>query len=247
MSRRMFLKGAAASGGVAALYAAPRFHSFGPKPAYATTGFTPCLSFIDFDGGFHSGIPELSKGDRIGTYKSGPALLPGGLQPWSAFGVTVETLNRSEGGFDVNGAMIFKSSNADGTATWSGGDEDLKTPGYGTDNDTARFNILIVSENGSTSNPDDDAGGGVIVFQFDTPRILKSVDMIDIDDGNDDWRTRISPFDAVADLAGGPYGEPGTLRNTKDVQDFGENSWQNVLSAQAGVRTVRIWVRRSGG
>ena len=178
-SRRSFLKVAAATGAVATLYAAPRFSSFGPKPAYASiTGVIPCLSFIDFDT-----IGGLNGGDRIGTYKKDGVALPSGLQPWSAFGVTVETLLRSQLNFHYHGAMIFQSSDADGNPTWTGQDEDLKTPGYHSTNDEARHNILIVSEDGDATDPDDDAQGGVIVFQFDTEREIHSVDLIDIDDG----------------------------------------------------------------
>ena len=241
-SRRVFLKSAAATGAVAAMYAVPRFSSFGPKPAYAAiTGLTPCLSSIDFDT-----IGGLVAGSRIGTFKKDGFALPSGLQPWSAFGVNVETLLRGQLNFHHHGAMIFDSANP------TGGDADLKTPnplGHPT-NVTAQQNILIVSEDGITSNPDDDAGGGVIVFQFDTPRIVNSIEMIDIDDGNTTLQTRIRTYDAVADLAapGFTFGEPpaANLLSSTNVPDVGNNSWQNVPIAQSGVRELRIRFKSSG-
>ncbi|MCH7984427.1 MAG: twin-arginine translocation signal domain-containing protein [Chloroflexi bacterium] len=236
-SRRSFLKVAAATGAVATLYAAPRFSSFGPKPAYASiTGVIPCLSFIDFDT-----IGGLGAGDKIGTNNSG-------LQPWSGFGVRVETLLRDQSAFHPFGAMIFKSSNPDGTAAWSGGDFDLRTPGAGAGNTVPRFNILMVSEDGDATDPDDDARGGVIVFQFDTPRILKSVDLIDIDDGNT-VRTRIRAYSAVTDLTapGFTFGEPAAgLLKSELVFDGGDNSWQHIAFARSDVRELRIRFKSSG-
>lgn len=250
------MKGAAATGAFAVMYAAPRFHSFGPKPAYATiTGSTPCLSFIDFDT-----IGNLSAGDRIGTYRkqyvSGSwvvTTIPGGLQPWSAYGVTVETLKPSQRYFHKKGAMIFDSADP------TGGDTDLETPGYHPSNTLHRKNILIISEDGDTSDPDDDARGGVIVFQFDTPRKVTSVEMIDIDDGNSTYQTRIRAFSSQADLTspGFSVGEPGGLLKSKDVPDEGDNSWQEVfLSATvadpnnktpvSGVYELRIRFKSSG-
>ena len=172
--------------------------------------------------------------------------LPGGLQPWTAFDLTVETLTRSQTNFDCNGAMIFDSANP------TGGDSDLKTPnpaGHAT-NVTAQKNILIVSEDGDTGDPDNDASGGVIVFWFDTPRIIKAVELIDIDDGNSTYQTRIRTYSTVSSLSltslalGDPYGTTGT--STTDIPDVGDSSWQTVAVNKSGVRELRIRFKSSG-
>ena len=240
-SRRSFLKVAAATGAVATLYAAPRFSSFGPKPAYATTGFTPCLEFIDFDH-----IGGLGAGDKIGTDNSG-------LQPWSGLGVTVETLLRDQSLFHPFGAMIFNS------AIPTGADADLRTPSItgGIGNLDARFNVLIVSEDGvsspitgPTGGPDDDANGGVIVFQFNTPRKLTSIGLLDIDlneGGNSGIQTRISAYDTAPDLTVSTADHVGDLISSAfDVTGIGNNSWQTVPFVRAGVRELRIRFRNSG-
>ncbi|MCH7970812.1 MAG: hypothetical protein IH960_07195 [Chloroflexi bacterium] len=236
------MKVAAATGAVATLYAAPRFNSFGPKPAYASiTGVIPCLSFIDFDT-----IGGLGAGDKIGTNNSG-------LQPWSGFGVTVESLLRDQSAFHPFGGMIFNS------AIPTGSDADLRTPSItgGIDNTVARFNVLIISEDGvsspitgPTGGPDDDAAGGVIVFQFNTPRKLTSIGLLDIDlneGGNSGIQTRISAYDTAPDLTVSTADHVDDLISSAfDVTGLGNNSWQTVPFVRAGVRELRIRFRNSG-
>lgn len=254
-SRRTFLKVAAATGAVSAMYAVPRFTSFGPRPAYASiTGGTLCLSVIDFDA-----IGGLDSGDRIGNRIGedlggwpkdwGDISMPSGQQPWSAFGVSVDTVNRAETHLHEHGAMIFKSSDADGNPTYSGGDADLQTPGYHATNTVPRYNILIVSEHGNSSNPDDDAQGGVIVFQFVDAVEIASIDMIDIDDGNT-VRTRLSAYSNAVDLTATPPTPFGLIGTHVDVSgeegSSWDNSWQNVPFSRTGVRELRIRFKSSG-
>ncbi|MGK7941648.1 MAG: SdrD B-like domain-containing protein, partial [Crocosphaera sp.] len=66
------------------------------------------------------------------------------------------------------GAMIFDSANP------TGGDTDLATDSEG--------NILIISEDGDSSDPDDNAGGGVITFNLDNPIELNSINFVDIEE-----------------------------------------------------------------
>ena len=74
------------------------------------------------------------------------------------------------------GAMIFDSANP------TGGDHDLETPGYGLNNTTALGNILIISEDGDSSDPDDNAHGGKIAFSFDNAVNVNSIDFLDIEE-----------------------------------------------------------------
>lgn len=89
----------------------------------------------------------------------------------------------------VNGeAMIFDSQNP------TGGDVDLGTPhqsfgggpgigrggraGARFPNDKARGNVLIVSEDGNAADPDDNQYGGIITFDFASPRRVDSFGLL---------------------------------------------------------------------
>ncbi|MEO0678283.1 MAG: hypothetical protein AAFZ02_12080, partial [Pseudomonadota bacterium] len=64
-------------------------------------------------------------------------------------GVTVSATDRHGNHKD---AMIFDSANP------TGGDHDLETDTLG--------NVLIISEDGDSHDPDDNAGGGIFTFDF---------------------------------------------------------------------------------
>ncbi|MGD1808902.1 DUF7507 domain-containing protein, partial [Dapis sp. BLCC M126] len=81
---------------------------------------------------------------------------------YSALGVTISATGGS------NEAMIFDSANP------TGGDGDLATNSEG--------NILIISEDGDSSDPDDNAGGGVITFDLDNPVDVNSINFVDIEE-----------------------------------------------------------------
>ncbi|NEO53301.1 MAG: hypothetical protein F6K54_09545, partial [Okeania sp. SIO3B5] len=73
------------------------------------------------------------------------------------------------------GAMIFDSANP------TGGDPDLATDSEG--------NILIISEDGDSSEPDDNADGGVITFDLDNPVDFNSISFVDIEETGGEVRT----------------------------------------------------------
>jgi len=73
------------------------------------------------------------------------------------------------------GAMIFDSANV------TGGDTDLATDTEG--------NILIISEDGDSSDPDDNAGGGVITFDLDNAVDFNSINLVDIEEAGGEVRT----------------------------------------------------------
>ncbi|WP_420862167.1 SdrD B-like domain-containing protein [Algirhabdus cladophorae] len=81
-------------------------------------------------------------------------------------GVTISA-QRDDNNTAANDAMIFDSNNP------TGGDHDL---GY-----TGRGNILIISEDNDSSDPDD-AIGGSITFDFDNPSDLQSIVLLDIEE-----------------------------------------------------------------
>ncbi len=65
--------------------------------------------------------------------------------------------------------MVFDSDNP------TGGDHDLETNNLG--------NVLILSEDGDSSDPDDNAGGGTFIFDFDEPSQVINFRALDIEEG----------------------------------------------------------------
>ncbi|MCS7466785.1 hypothetical protein NZK35_09035 [Stieleria sp. ICT_E10.1] len=107
---------------------------------------------------------------------------------YSALGVTIAANNGRSSGPDI--AMIFDSSAP------TGGDHDLGTPnqdfsgpGIGSggssgavgENNQALGNVLIISEDGDSNDPDDEAHGGTITFTFDTAVRIDHIGLLDID------------------------------------------------------------------
>jgi gliding motility-associated-like protein len=146
------------------LYGKGEVKSF-PKPADQDT------LIVNFDnGGFNAGnlVSEINfEGGRIQVF---------GLNPKFP---------------DQNAAMIFDSGNP------TGGDFDLGTPNeqYGgpgmnlegglvAGNDTAMHNVLIVSEDLDSTDPDDASDHEIsLVLDFSTPVTLVSLDLLDLDSG----------------------------------------------------------------
>lgn len=116
-------------------------------------------------------------------------LAPGTIVDSQFPGVTISATNRRDGGLG-NAAMIFDSSAP------TGGDYDLGAPnvdfggpgvgsGGGTYSDAQNTqelgNILIITEDGDGSDPDDEAQGGVFTFTFDHPVRVDYLELLDID------------------------------------------------------------------
>ena len=82
-----------------------------------------------------------------------------------------------------NPAMIFDSANP------TGNDFDLAS--------TDQNNILIISEDADSSDPDDRAAGGTLIFTFDNPVMLDDVGLLDVD-GSETATIRL--YDADSNL-----------------------------------------------
>ena len=82
---------------------------------------------------------------------------------FSADGVTISSTSAQ------NPPMVFDSANP------TGGDNDLATSNFG--------NILILSEDGDSNDPDDNASGGTFVFEFDEPSEVVNFNVIDTENG----------------------------------------------------------------
>ncbi|MFK7941650.1 MAG: SdrD B-like domain-containing protein [Paracoccaceae bacterium] len=82
-------------------------------------------------------------------------------------GVTISAVRDGQTS-SVNQAMIFDTSSP------TGGDTDLATSNLG--------NVLIVTEDGDSSDPDDNWSGGTFVFEFDTPSTVDSITFLDTEE-----------------------------------------------------------------
>jgi cysteine-rich repeat protein len=170
---------------------------------------------IDFEGFDEGDIVDQVFGD-------------GGSGPIAVFGV-------NPGFPGDNAAMIYDSSCPPGSIRQdcSGGDPDLGTPnetfggpgrgaggelGQPTENDTAQGNLLIVSEDLDSSDPDDaDVVGSMLVFDFSALGSVRveSIVLIDVEptEPNTVVRFNDDPFTDVE--------LPDTGDNGKIVFDFG--------------------------
>ena len=150
-------------------------------------------------------------------------ILDGGNQPFQAgFGLTIESTNASKP------AMIFDSANP------TGGDTDLATPGYHATNTTALGNLLIISEDGDQSDPDDNAGGGTLTFTWEDAVTVDEVTLVDID-SNESGGTIATFFDAS-----------GGLISTVAIPALGDNSVQTIAVNVDDVARMDINLVSSG-
>ena len=115
---------------------------------------------FDLDG---SGVP-IAAGDII-------------TNQYGNLGLTISASTQDTGD-DPDNAMAFDSANP------TGGDNDLGAP-FSSPTPGAPLlnpgNILIISEDNDSSDPDDEADGGTIFFQFDRTVVFEDINIIDID------------------------------------------------------------------
>jgi hypothetical protein len=172
---------------------------------------------------------------------SGNALQAGQImaEQWATWGIHVTTTDPG-----AHPAMIFDSSNP------TGEDPDLGSPnqGYGGPgigtggapdgggpNFFAQDKILIISEDNNPSDPDDDAGGGTLIFTFDSAQYIREVQILDMDEND----STIKAFDA---MVGG-----NQIGSTAPILRLGDNSFQVVSVQAGGVRRLEIFFKGSGG
>lgn len=118
--------------------------------AVLITSGAASAAVIDFEG--------FSAGDRINSLNVG--------------GVGVDVTVNSNGAHDV--AMVFDTDN------YTGGDNDLRSPFTSSSGAKSRpGNVLIISEDNDSSDPDDEARGGTITFTFDQMVTILGFDAFD--------------------------------------------------------------------
>ncbi|MGJ8545310.1 MAG: cadherin-like domain-containing protein [Sulfitobacter sp.] len=129
---------------------------------------------------------------------------------FAADGVTVSAIGGS------GDAMIFDSANP------TGGDSDLATDNLG--------GVLIVSEDGDSSNADDNASGGTLVFDFDNGVMVKSLTFLDIEEA-----AQMNFYDAEGNLIASHYVDP-----------TGDNGQRTVGLNVDGVSRMEVVLNGSG-
>ncbi len=177
-----------------------------------------CLPKLDFE--------ELNAGDIV-------------TEQFAGIGVHVTTDDPIN-----HPAMVFDSANP------TGGDLDLGTPngdfggagvgaggefGQPGQNSVLLGKVLILTEDLDQANPNDNDGGGTIVFTFDDPVTLHSVGILDVD--ADELAGMVTVYDSVS--GGGVIAQEA-------MQSLGDNSYQDVLLEISGARRLEVSFPSSG-
>ncbi|WP_344846142.1 SdrD B-like domain-containing protein [Celeribacter arenosi] len=132
-------------------------------------------------------------------------------------GITISAQRAGDAPDSANDAMIFDSANP------TGGDYDLATSNLG--------KLIIISEDGDSSDPDDNAGGGTITFEFDNPAGVNDIKLVDIEENGG----TIELFDV-----------DGNLIKSVAIPAAGNNSIQTVMLQAEGVSVMKVNLAGSG-
>ena len=132
-------------------------------------------------------------------------------------GVTISAQRDGDAPDSENDAMIFDSANP------TGGDDDLAFADRG--------NIIIISEDNDSDDPDDEAHGGTISFAFDDPSEVVSLNLLDIEEDS-----------GTIDL----FNADGDLLNSVAIPITGDNGAVEVAIDTAGVSLMNVNLSGSG-
>ena len=132
---------------------------------------------------------------------------------YSDIGVRIVTAGTPPG---EDQAMIFDTNNP------TGGDDDLATDNLD--------NVLIISEDGDATDPDDNATGGALNFEFDSPVLVKSLTFLDLE-----TEARVLFF-----------GEDGSLISEQVVPPNGDNGQAVVQFNVPGTVRFEVELQESG-
>lgn len=140
----------------------------------------------------------------------------------------------------VFGAMIFDTNNPTGGDNDLGGPLTRVGPDFGS---VAGGNVLIISEDGDSSDPDDNASGGIFTFDFDQAVTFLGFDGVDFTDSGANLIVRL--FDTSAtEVFTYDFG-------AESMAEVGDNEFYsffgNVFGAGiAGIATATIELTGSG-
>jgi len=134
-------------------------------------------------------------------------------------GVTFDAIRKQDSDGVYDDAMIYDSDASSAT----GGDWDLLV-GQG--------NLIIISEDGHSWDPDDNASGGTIRATFDQPATVSQIMMVDVEEAAGTIRL---------------YDDAGNLLSQIDIPYVGdtEAAWVD-LGDVAGVATMEVSLKGSG-
>ncbi|MEM7249738.1 MAG: hypothetical protein AAF533_30820 [Acidobacteriota bacterium] len=110
-------------------------------------------------------------------------------------------------------------------------DDDLLTPGPGTDNGVSRGMVLVLQETGSGCAPDDDRDGGVITIDYEVPTDVAWIGLLDVDEPG----SIVRAWDAS-----------GELISEVDIPALDDNSWQRIGVGSLEVVSLEIVLAGSG-
>ena len=153
---------------------------------------------------------------------------------YAGFGMFVSTSD------PARPAMVFDSANPTGNDDDLGTpNEDFAGPGIGAggeagqpgENSRALGNVLIISEDGNSGNPDDNAGGGTLIFDFTSPVRVDLLEILDIEESGG----TVTAFD-----------ENDVVIASAPILVRGNNSYQEVLLEASGVRRLEVYFAGSG-
>ena len=113
--------------------------------------------------------PEGEVCIEFNDFADGSAAVAGDAGALAFDGVTFTAIRAQDNDGVYNDAMLFDSD----AATASGGDSDLLV---------GKGNLIIISEDGDSSDPDDNAQGGTIVATFDNPSLLTRIMLVDVEE-----------------------------------------------------------------
>lgn len=145
------------------------------------------------------------------------ALAAGDVVDGQFNGVTISAQRAGDSDGSENDAMIFDSDHP------TGGDHDLEYDGRG--------NILIISEDNDSHDPDDNWQGGTITFDFDAPSDVVSLTVLDIEEHG-----------GTIDLLDS---DGGVIRSI-NIPTTGNNGAQDVSIDTDGVSTMNVNFAGSG-
>ena len=143
-----------------------------------------------------------------------------------AFGATI-TIN-SNGSNDS--AMIFDSLNP------TGDDNDLTTrqsapnQAYHPSNTTELGKVLIISQDGDSSDPDDESEGGKITLEYDDPINFSNISFLDVEEVGGSVKVY----------------NGATLEGSFPIANKGDNSYQNIVINKNNIDKVVIKLAGSG-
>lgn len=173
---------------------------------------------------------------------NGNALEAGDLVAFQLGGVSVRAERAGQAG-ESNRAMIFDSANP------TGGDDDLASATQG--------NVLIISEDLDSSDPDDNAGGGTFFFDFDAPSTVDGITFLDTEEPTPVIRLFDENGDQIGEDLFGPVTSDGgmatqaigvegvaqmtiTLQGSGAIDDIAFTVPNEVVESDTAVITVEI-------